>query len=65
MRRTTQGSGLIIVLFFIAIFSTLVGVTFLVTTNNARLAKRTADHAAAVAHADGVIEDLFDHGDKP
>ena len=60
MNRRLEGSGLIIVLFSITIFSVLVGVTFVVTTNHARLANRTADRAAAIAHADGVVEDLYD-----
>ncbi len=48
------------VLFTVALISMSLGTIFSVTLSNARMTKRTADRAVAVAFGDGVIESLYD-----
>lgn len=58
--RDKSGSSLVAVLFSMTVVSSLLGVIFAVTTNQARLARSSVDRGAAIAHADAVLEHLFD-----
>ncbi len=58
--RTIRGGSLIIVMFTVMVCAALLGVVFTLTTNNARLTRRTVDRTVAIAYADAVLESLFD-----
>jgi hypothetical protein len=59
-QRSQAGSGLLAVLFTMAIVAGLVAVVFSVTSTQVAVTRRTASRAAAVAYADGVMESLYD-----
>ena len=47
-------------MFTVLVTATLLGVIFTLTTNNARLTRRTVDRSVAIAFGDAVLESLFD-----
>ena len=55
-----RGSGLLAVLFSMALVMALVATIFSVTSTQVAVTKRTASRAAATTYADGVMESLFD-----
>ncbi len=59
-KRSVAGSGLLAVLFSMAIVAALVAAVFSVTNSQVAATKRTANRTAALAYADGVMESLYD-----
>ena len=51
-------------MFTVLVTATLLGVIFTLTTNNARLTRRTVDRSVAIAFGDAVLESLFDQWRK-
>ena len=59
-KHSNTGSGLLAVMFSMALVMALVATIFSVTNTQVSVTKRTATRAAATAYADGVMESLFD-----
>ena len=59
-KRSVAGSGLLAVLFTMAIVAALVAAVFSATNSQVAATKRTTSRATALAYADGVVESLFD-----
>ena len=57
---SNAGGALIAVLIALLIVSALVGTVFTVTSNIARMSKRSADRQQAIAYGDGIVENLYD-----
>jgi Tfp pilus assembly protein PilX len=55
-----HGASLILVMFTVMVCAFLLSVVFALTTNNARLTRRTVDRSVAIAFGDAVLESLFD-----
>lgn len=60
MKRPDTGSTLMAVLVLISTMALIMGAVFMITTGEARFMKRSVDRAAAIAYADGVLENIFD-----
>lgn len=59
-KRSVSGSGLLAVLFTMSIVAALVATVYSVTNTQVAVTRRTANRAAALSYADGVMESLFD-----
>ena len=59
-KHSNTGSGLLAVMFSMALVMALVATIFSVTNTQVSVTQRTAKRAAATAYADGVMESLFD-----
>lgn len=58
--RSIAGSGLLTVIFTMAVITALVTAIYSVTSTHVNIARREANRSAAVTYADGVMESLFD-----